>query len=42
MTAAMGPAFVDYFSRVKRSELTRFEEATDKDDFQRREYFSRF
>ena len=42
MTAAMGPAFVDYFSRVKRSELTRFEEATDKDDFQRREYFSRY
>jgi glutamine synthetase len=42
MTAAMGPAFVDYFNRVKRSELTRFEEAADKDDFQRREYFSRF
>jgi glutamine synthetase len=36
-----GPAVVDWFTRIKRSELQRFEQATDKDDFQRREYFSR-
>ena len=37
-----GRSFVDYFTRIKRSELTRYEEAADKVDFQRREYFSRF
>jgi glutamine synthetase len=42
ITRAFGPAFVDYYSRLKRSELTRFEQAQDKTDFQRREYFSRF
>jgi glutamine synthetase len=37
-----GRSFVDYFTRIKRSELTRYEDAADKVDFQRREYFSRF
>jgi len=30
------------FTRVKRAELARFEQAADKDEWQRREYFSRF
>ncbi len=39
---AFGPAFIDYFSRVKRSEQQRFDAAEDRDEFQRREYFARF
>ena len=31
-----------YFTRIKQSELLRHEQAEDKDEFQRREYFSRF
>jgi glutamine synthetase len=42
LTAGFGEAFVNYFERVKRSELSRWEQAEDKDDFQRREYFGRF
>jgi glutamine synthetase len=42
LTAGFGEAFVNYFDRVKQSELSRWEQAEDKDDFQRREYFSRF
>lgn len=38
---AFGSAFVNYLVRVKRSEASRYEEAVDKIDFQRREYFSR-
>ena len=38
----IGRTFVDYYSRLKRSELARYEQAEDKVDFQRREYFSRF
>jgi glutamine synthetase len=38
---AFGPAFVDYFTRIKRSEQERFEAAADRDEFQRREYFGR-
>jgi glutamine synthetase len=38
---AFGSAFVAYFTRIKQSELQRFEAAQDKDDFQRREYFAR-
>ena len=34
-------AFIDYFVRIKESELQRCEQAEDKDEFQRREYFSR-
>jgi len=41
LTAAFGEAFVNYFERVKLSELSRWEQAEDKDDFQRLEYFSR-
>ena len=37
-----GDAFVDYFIRIKESELLRWEQAQDKDEFERREYFSRF
>lgn len=39
---AFGPAFVQYLARIKRQEQTRYDQADDKDDFQRREYFSRF
>ncbi|MBC7376008.1 MAG: glutamine synthetase [Burkholderiaceae bacterium] len=42
LASAFGAGFVDYLVRVKQSELTRYELADDKDDFQRREYFSRF
>ena len=42
LTAAFGADFVRYFTRIKQAEATRFEQAEDKDDFQRREYFSRF
>ncbi len=41
LTAGFGANFVDYFNRVKQSEWQRWQEAEDKDDFQRREYFSR-
>jgi glutamine synthetase len=37
-----GEGFVRYFARVKQSELQRFEAAEDPQEFQRREYFSRF
>ncbi|MBA2963290.1 MULTISPECIES: glutamine synthetase family protein [Ramlibacter] len=37
-----GGAFCDYFTQVKRSELARHDQAEDKTDFMRREYFSRF
>jgi glutamine synthetase len=39
---AFGADFVDYYLRIKRMEAHRYDEAVDKDDFQRREYFSRF
>jgi glutamine synthetase len=39
---ALGRDFIDYFTRIKQSELSRYDAAEDKDDFQRREYFSRF
>jgi glutamine synthetase len=42
LTAAFGDDFINYFARIKRAELQRWEEAADKDDFQRREYFSRY
>ena len=41
MASAFGQAFIDYFVRVKQSELLRWEQAQDKDEFQRREYFGR-
>jgi glutamine synthetase len=42
MCEAFGRTFVDYYARLKRSELARYDQAEDKVDFQRREYFSRF
>ncbi len=41
MMRGFGPAFIDYFHRVKQAEQARWNDAQDKDDFQRREYFSR-
>ena len=38
---AFGAAFVDYYSRIKQSELARFDAAEEKQEFQRREYFAR-
>jgi glutamine synthetase len=38
---AFGADFVAYFSRIKQSEQQRFEQAEDRDEFQRREYFAR-
>ena len=42
LVAGLGPDFVAYFAQIKASEIARYEAAQDKDDFQRREYFSRF
>jgi glutamine synthetase len=42
LSAAFGALFIDYFVRIKEAERTRFDQAEDKDEFQRREYFSRF
>jgi len=39
---AFGAPFVNYLCSIKQSEATRHAQAEDKDDFQRREYFSRF
>lgn len=39
---AFGPTFVQYLVHIKRQEQTRYEQADDKEEFQRREYFSRF
>ncbi len=39
---ALGTSFVDCFARIKRAEAARYEAAADKDEWQRREYFSRF
>jgi glutamine synthetase len=41
ITAGFGDAFVNYFMRVKQAELRRWEQAQDKDEFQRLEYFGR-
>ena len=38
---AMESVFVDSFCRIKHQEVQRFESAADKDEWQRREYFSR-
>jgi glutamine synthetase len=42
LVEGFGAAFIDYFTQVKRSELARHDQAEDKTDFMRREYFSRF
>jgi glutamine synthetase len=41
LTNAFGRPFVEYLTRIKQAERQRFDEAEDKDEFQRREYFSR-
>lgn len=41
LVQAYGETFINYFTRIKQSEITRHEQAADKDDWQRREYFSR-
>lgn len=41
LCAAIGQPFVDSFMRIKRQELARYEDAADKAEWQRREYFSR-
>jgi glutamine synthetase len=41
MARGFGQDFIDYFIRVKEAELLRHEQAQDKADFERREYFSR-
>ncbi len=38
---AFGNDFVNYLVRIKRAEWARYEQASDKMEFQRREYFSR-
>jgi glutamine synthetase len=42
LSAAFGAPFIDYLVRIKEAERARFDQAEDKDEFQRREYFSRF
>ncbi len=41
LVTGFGADFVAYFAQVKASEVARHDAAQDKDDFQRREYFSR-
>ncbi len=41
MVEAFGSTFINYLSRIKQSELTRYDQAADKHEWQRREYFSR-
>lgn len=41
MQQGFGAAFLDYYNRIKQAEVKRFDEAADKDDFHRREYFGR-
>ncbi len=42
MTEGFGSDFVRLLGRIKRSEALRHAQAEDKDDWQRREYFSRY
>ena len=41
LCADFGTDFIRYFTRVKTSEVARYELAEDKEEWQRREYFSR-
>jgi glutamine synthetase len=41
LTSGFGQAFIDYYVKIKDSELRRFDAAEDKDDFHRTEYFGR-
>jgi glutamine synthetase len=42
LVAGLSPEVVSWYTRLKRQEAQRFEEAKDRDAFQRREYFTRF
>jgi glutamine synthetase len=42
LAGAFGQPFVDYYTRIKRSEQERLDQAEDPEDFMRREYFGRF
>jgi glutamine synthetase len=42
ITRAFGAPLVHAYTAIKRSELARYEAAADKDEWQRREYFSRY
>jgi glutamine synthetase len=42
LVQGFGAPFIDLFVRIKRAEIARHEQAADKDEWQRREYFSRF
>ena len=39
--AGFGAAFIDYFSHIKRAELTRYQASPDPAEWERREYFGR-
>ncbi len=41
LVQAFGETFINYFTHIKQSEITRYDQAENKDDWQRREYFSR-
>jgi glutamine synthetase len=41
LNAGLGSDFVRYYQRIKQSEQTRFNDAEDKVEFQRREFFGR-
>ncbi|MFO1272486.1 MAG: glutamine synthetase family protein [Rubrivivax sp.] len=41
MVQGVGPALAEVFTRIKQSEIKRHAEATDGDEFMRREYFGR-
>ena len=41
LTAAFGEDFVRYFTRIKSFEVARYEQAPDKEEWLRREYFGR-
>ena len=41
LCSAFGSDFIAYFTHVKTSELMRYEQAEDKNEWQRREYFGR-
>jgi glutamine synthetase len=41
LSTGLGPDVVRYYQRIKQSEQSRFNDAEDKVEFQRREYFSR-
>ena len=42
LVRGFGATFVDYLCTIKRAEITRYDAAEDKTEWERREYFSRF